>query len=176
LPRLIEMMVEMKSHLFMQTAYDTPIYHTFFIHSLSTDDSTNHQHQCLPSFCTGAFQHSLLGVVVVVPVIQYQRHSTTQPFTTPPSLMLRQLIILLACRNVKERRNSLVDRPVHGHISNDEWGDNVQRLTAESPPCVEDGGVEGSGKRALTVGGKGVGRYAFLSLGACLSLLLGKGA
>jgi hypothetical protein len=44
-----------------------------------------------------------------------------------------------------------LDGPLHGTVCDDEWGDDVKNLCAETSPCVEECGVEGSGKWALGV-------------------------
>lgn len=46
--------------------------------------------------------------------------------------------------------------PVHEGIGDDKRRGNVEDLMPESAPGVEDGSVEGTGQRALSVGGQGV--------------------
>jgi len=59
--------------------------------------------------------------------------------------------------------------PGHGVVEGDERRRNVEDLCAEPTPGVEDGVVEGTSKRVLSVGAEGVGDDAFLLGAACIS-------
>lgn len=56
--------------------------------------------------------------------------------------------------------------PLHDGISGNERGDDIEDLGLRSSPGVEDGVVEGTGKRALTVGREEVGSDTPLRGGA----------
>lgn len=61
----------------------------------------------------------------------------------------------------REGRKSIpLSGPVHGGVSGNERRDDIEHLGLAATEGVEDGRVEGTGQRALTVGRQGVGRDA----------------
>ena len=84
-----------------------------------------------------------------------------------PSLLA---LIFSACILLfsKADLNSLLNGPLHGLVC-DEHGDGpVEDLATGAAESVEDGSVEGSGKRVLTVLGETVVDNALLREGACV--------
>jgi len=72
----------------------------------------------------------------------------------------------------KANLHSLLNGPLHGLVC-DEHGDSpVKDLATGAAECVEDGGVEGSGKRVLTVLGEAVVDNALLGERACVEGLV----
>jgi len=49
-----------------------------------------------------------------------------------------------------------LDGPLHASVGNDEWRRNIEHLSTDSSPGVEDSSVECTSKRALSVGTQGV--------------------
>ena len=107
-----------------------------------------------------------LRIVVLIPVFQsISKHSLAD---RPSNSMPNPVFVASG--------DSLLNRPIHSHICDDEWWHDVQGLTSAPSPGIEDCRIERAGKRTLTVGGDGVGCYAFLFLRACLSGMLAIGA
>lgn len=59
-----------------------------------------------------------------------------------------------------------LDSPLHGNVGDDHWRSEVENLVAESSPGVEDGCVERTGERALTIGTECKGIDTLLCLGS----------
>jgi hypothetical protein len=57
--------------------------------------------------------------------------------------------------------------PLHSSIGNDEWWNNVEELVAGTSEGVEDGSVDDTSERALTVSAEGEGGNTLLWLGTC---------
>jgi hypothetical protein len=60
-----------------------------------------------------------------------------------------------------------LDSPVHGNVCKDERGSEVKDLVAKSSPGVEDGCIERTRERTLSVGAEGIRDNTFLCLRAC---------
>lgn len=68
----------------------------------------------------------------------------------------------------KTNLNSLLNGPLHSLVSNEHGNGPVEDLATGAAEGVEDGGVEGSGKRVLTVLGEAVVDNALLGERACV--------
>jgi hypothetical protein len=64
--------------------------------------------------------------------------------------------------------NSLLNGPLHGLVCDEQGNAPVEDLAAGAAEGVEDGGVEGSGKRVLTVLGEAVVDNALLGERSCV--------
>lgn len=64
-------------------------------------------------------------------------------------------------------RSVPLNSPVHGGISDQERRSHVENLVTETTEGVEDGVVEGTGKRSLAVGREGVGSDPLGRRAAC---------
>ena len=65
-------------------------------------------------------------------------------------------------------RHSLLNGPLHGLVCDEQRNAPVEDLATGAAEGVEDGGVESSGKRVLTVLGEAVVNNALLGKRACV--------
>lgn len=68
---------------------------------------------------------------------------------------------------MRSNHYSPLDGPIHSGVCNDKRWCEVENLKSESSPCVEDSGVQSTGKRTLSIRAEGVGRNTLLGLGTC---------
>lgn len=63
-------------------------------------------------------------------------------------------------KRIRKGKSIPLNSPVHGGVSGNERRNDVEHLGLAATEGVEDGRMEGTGQRALTVGRQGVGRDA----------------
>jgi hypothetical protein len=97
--------------------------------------------------------------------IHLSPNALVSPFSEPH---LSEMFLLFPFRFPRAGVDSLLNGPLHGLVC-DEHGDGpVEDLATGAAEGVEDGGVESSGKRVLTVLCEAVVDNALLREGACV--------